>query len=175
VTWACLAVVAALALTRARGIPLALALTLAVAIVAWTHADWRHHNADWEGALAGVRDDPVPLVVLPGLNQAVPNAYLRRQVVIHPLIAQAAWVLVEPGRSDRPDLEELPGYPRAIPKGFRRTETRTHRGFRIIRIEAGAPTALGPADFGADQIGGQAVFLAPAPPGGPPPVPPPPP
>jgi 4-amino-4-deoxy-L-arabinose transferase-like glycosyltransferase len=174
VTWACLATVAALGLTRARGIPLAAALAVGLALVIWTHASWRHQNADWDGALAGVRDDPVPLVVLPGLSHVVPNAYLRRQVVIHPLVAQAAWVLVEPGRGGRADLERLDAYPRAIPRGFRATDQRTHRGFRIIRIEAPAPTPLGPDDFGVDQLNGKAVFLAPAPPGGPPPVPSPP-
>jgi 4-amino-4-deoxy-L-arabinose transferase-like glycosyltransferase len=170
VTWAALAAVAALGLTRARAAPLAAAVVVALALVIWTHADWRYQNADWEGALAIVGDDPAPVLVLPGLNQAVPNAYLLRRPIIHPLIAQSAWVIVEPGRSGRPDLEQLEGFPRSLPRGFRQTQARTYRGFRVIRIEADAPLPLGPADFGTDQIGGQPVFLAPAPPAPPAPA-----
>jgi hypothetical protein len=178
VAWACLAAVTALGLARGRAVPLALALVVATALSVWTHADWRHQNADWEGALAelGPRLDGVPVVVLPGIDHIAANAYLRRQAVIHPLMAQSTWVIVEPGRRGRPDLEELRGFPRSGPPGFRAVETRTHRGFRMTLYRADRPGAfLHPQELGPDQVGQQPVVLAPAPPGGPPPVPPPPP
>jgi 4-amino-4-deoxy-L-arabinose transferase-like glycosyltransferase len=174
VAWACLAAVAGLGLLRARALPLALALLVGVALSVWAHADWRHQNADWEGAVAelGPRVDGVPVVVLPGIDHIAANTYLDRQVVFHPLMARSAWVIVEPGRRDRPDLEALPDFPRKAPPGFRLVETRTHRGFRMLFYDAGQPTVLNPADLGQDQVGQQPVALAPAPPGGPPPDPP---
>ena len=163
VAWAALAAVVAAGLTRARAVPLAAALAVGAALVIWTHADWRHQNSDWDGAVAELgRDaDGVPVVVLPGLNHPVPNVYLRRPVLTAPVQAQALWVLVEPGRAGRPDLEEQPDLPRSVPQGFAPTETRTHRGFRLIRYEAPAPAAVGAADFGTDQIGQQAIVLGP--------------
>jgi hypothetical protein len=163
VAWACLAAVVALGLTRARGIPLAAALAVGLALVIWTHADWRHQNSDWDGAVAALgRDaDRVPVVVMPGLNHPVPNAYLRRPVLTEPVTVREAWVLVEPGRAGRPDLEEAPDLPRSIPPGFSARETRRHRGFRLIRYEAQAAMPLAAADFGSDQIGQQAVVLGP--------------
>jgi hypothetical protein len=101
------------------------------------------------------------VVVLPGLNHPVPNAYMRRPVLAAPVQARALWVVVEPGRAGRPDLEELPDLPRAVPAGFAPTETRRHRGFRLIRYEAPAPAPVAAADFGTDQIGQQAVVLGP--------------
>ena len=168
VAWAALAAVAAYGLTRARGVPLALALLVAVALTVWTHADWRHQNADWEGAVAnlGPRVDGVPVVVLPGIDHIPANEYLDRQVVFHPVVTQGTWVIVEPGRRDRPDLEELPDFPRKPPPGFRAVETRTHRGFRMTFYDAGRPTVLNPHDLGPDQVGQPAVILAPAPPRG---------
>jgi hypothetical protein len=173
VAWACLAAVAALGLTQARAVPLAAALAVGVALTVWTHADWRHKNADWEGALSalGPRIEGVPLVVLPGIDHIAANAYLHRQAVTAPVIAQRMWVIVEPGRRDRPDLEELPDFPRNLPPAFRPVQTITHRGFRMTFYDAGGPVVLNPQDFGPDQVGLQAVILAPAPPGGPPPVP----
>jgi 4-amino-4-deoxy-L-arabinose transferase-like glycosyltransferase len=163
VAWAALAGVAALGLTRLRGIPLGLALAAGLALVIATHADWRHHNADWEGALAelGPSLEGRPVVVLPGFDAGVANSYLVRRVITHSLPAQSAWVVVAPGREGRADLTELRGYPRAAPPGFRPTVTRTHRGFRMILIEASAPAALDPGAFGPDQLEQRPVTLAP--------------
>jgi hypothetical protein len=55
----------------------------------------------------------------------------------------------------------VPGLPEAVPPGFEPRETRRHRGFRLIRYEAPAPTPVAAADFGTDQIGQQAVVLGP--------------
>ncbi len=163
VAWAALAAVVAFGLTRARAIPLAATLGVFVALGIWTHADWRHQNADWGGAVTELgRDaDRVPVVILPGLNHPVPNAYLRRPVLAAPVQAQEVWVLVEPGRVGQPDLEEQPGLPESVPQGFVPRETRRHRGFRVIRYEAPAPAPVSAADFGTDQIGQQAVILGP--------------
>ncbi|HEX8646965.1 MAG TPA: glycosyltransferase family 39 protein [Thermoleophilaceae bacterium] len=163
VAWVAFAGVAALGLTRLRAIPLGLALAAGLALVVATHADWRHQNADWEGALAklGPSLEGRPVVVLPGFDAPVANTYLDRKVVTHPLPAQSAWVIVEPGREGRSDLSEQSGYPRAAPPGFRPTVTRTHRGFRMILIEAGAPATLDPGALGPDQLEQRPVALAP--------------
>ena len=160
VAWACMAAVAAVGLTRARAIPLAAALLVGTAIVVAGHADWRHQNADWQGALDSLGPAvEIPIVVMPGLNHAVPNAYLRRQVAFGAVVTDRMWVAVEPGRAGRPDLEELPGFPRSTPPGFRRGETRTYRGFRLILFEADGPTQFDPNGFGPDQIGQPIVTL----------------
>jgi mannosyltransferase len=160
VAWAAPAAVVALGLTRARAIPLAAILAVFLALTIWTHADWRHQNADWDGAVADLRRDDT-VVVLPGLNHPVPNAYLRRPVVTDAIETRALWVLVEPGRAGRADLEELPDLPRAVPQGFAPRETHRYRGFRLIRYEAPEPVVVTPADFGTDQIGQQAAILGP--------------
>jgi hypothetical protein len=164
VAWGALAAVAAVALTRLRAAPMAVAVTVGIALVVWTHADWRHQNADWEGALATIpraQLDGRPVIVLPGFDAPVANIYLDRKVVRHPLPAEGAWVIVAPGREDRNDLEAALGYPRAAPPGLRPTATRTHRGFRMILIEAETPVSLDPAAFGPDQLEGRPVALAP--------------
>ena len=162
VTWACLAAVVALGLLRARALPLLAALAVGTALTVWTHADWRHQNADWEGALSelGSEIDGVPVVILPGIDHIPANAYLRRHAAQGPVVAQDAWVIVEPGRAGQAALEEVRGVPRAAPPGFRAVETRTYRGFRMIHYEAEASIELDAADLGPDQIGQQPVMLA---------------
>ena len=163
VVWGALAAVAAVGLTRLRAIPLGLAMLVGLALVIATHADWRHHNADWEGALAKLGPDLEgrPVVVMPGFDSPVANVYLNRKFVTHPLPAQSAWVIVGPGREGRADLTEQLGYPRAAPPGFRPTVTRTHRGFRMILIEADQQIVLDPGAFGPDQLEQRPVVLAP--------------
>ena len=164
VAWAAFAAVAALGLTRFRGIPLGVAVAAGIALVVWTHADWRHQNADWEGALAEIPREQLegrPVVVLPGFDAAVANTYLDRKVVAHPLPAHGAWVIAAPGREGRSDLTEERALPRAAPPGFRPTDTRAHRGFRMVLIEADSPLSLDPAALGPDQLGGNPVALAP--------------
>jgi hypothetical protein len=163
VAWGALAAVAALGLARLRAIPLAAALLAGAALVIAAHADWRHQNADWEGALEelGPSLEGRPVVVLPGFDAPVANTYLDRRPIAHPLPAQSAWVVVAPGRESRTDLTEQLGYPRAAPPGFRPTATRTHRGFRMILIEAGAQAVLDPGALGPDQLEQRPVALAP--------------
>lgn len=154
VGWAAIAAIAALGLTRARAIPLAVALAVFAALAIATHADWRHHNADWEGAVEelGADVDGRPVVVMPGFDASVAVRYLNRVVATEPIVAQSAWVIVAPGRPGRADLTETTGVPRAAPPAFRPTVTRTHRGFRMILVEAARPVTLDPAAFGPDQL-----------------------
>ena len=128
-----------------------------------THADWHHQNADWEGAVERLGDDAggVPVVVLPGFDAPVAARYLDRAIATDPVVTRSAWVVVEPGRPNRPDLAELRGFPRAAPPGFRPTVTRTHRGFRMILIEADRPTPLDPAALGPDQLEQRPALLPP--------------
>lgn len=163
VAWAALAAIAALALIRARAVPLALTLGVFVALAVATHADWHHQNADWEGAVKelGADADGVPVVVLPGFDAPVAARYLHRVIALDPLVTRSAWVMVAPGRPDQPDLEETRGVPRAAPPGFRPTVTRMHRGFRLILLEAERPTPLDPAALGPDQIQQPPVLLPP--------------
>jgi hypothetical protein len=165
VAWAALAAVVAIALVRARAIPLAVLVVTFAALAIATHADWRHQNADWEGALGelGAAAEGMPVVVLPGFDAPVASAYLDRGIVVEPVVAQSAWVVVGPGREGRADLTELRGYPRAAPPGFRPTTTRTHHGFRMILIEADRPTTLDPRLLGPDQLDQQAAVLPPRP------------
>jgi hypothetical protein len=163
VAWAALAATAVHGLRRARAIPLALAVLVGIALVVATHADWRHHNADWEGALdeLGPSLAGVPVVVMPGFDTAVANTYLDRRPVADPLVTQRAWVVVSPGREGRPDLTESNGYPRAVPPGFRPSVTREYRGFRMILIEAERPIQLDPGALGPDQLEQRPMVLAP--------------
>ena len=165
VAWAALAAVAALGLTRARAMPLVLTLSVFVALTISTHADWHHQNADWEGALAelGQDVDGVPVVVLPGFDAPVASAYLGRHITSDPILTESAWVIVEPGREGRADLTEMRGYPRAAPPGFLPTVTRTHRGFRMILVEAERPTTLDPSALGPDQLEQRPAVLPPVP------------
>jgi 4-amino-4-deoxy-L-arabinose transferase-like glycosyltransferase len=162
VAWGALAVPVGLGLTRLRAIPLAAALAVFAALAIWTHADWRHQNADWEGALneLGYLNPRTPVVIMPGLNQAVANVYLDYLVATGPVDALSVWVVVEPGRTDRPDLREQTGFPRAAPPGFEPVETRTHRGFRMIHYAPRlGPATFDPAELGLDQIGQRPVIL----------------
>jgi hypothetical protein len=165
VGWAAIAAIAALGLTRARAVPLAAALLAFAALTIATHADWRHHNADWEGAVAKLGDDvdARPVVVMPGFDASVAVRYLNRVVAADPIVAQSAWVIVAPGRPGRADLTETTGVPKAAPPGFRPTATRTHRGFRMILVEAARPLPLDPAAFGPDQLEQRPALLPPKP------------
>jgi mannosyltransferase len=140
------------------------ALAVGVALVVATHAGWRHQNADWSGALArlGPGAERVPVAILPGFDAAVADTYMGRNYTAVPLLTRSAWVIVEPGRAGRSDLAEARGYPLSLPPGFRPTLVRTYHGFRLIRVEAAAPSLLHPSGFGADQLGGPAVVLAPS-------------
>lgn len=163
VGWAALVATAAVALTRARAIPLLLAVLVGTALVIATHADWRHQNADWEGALdrLGPSLARVPVVVMPGFDTPVANTYLDRKVVAAPFVTQRAWVVVSPGREGRAELRESNGYPRAAPPGFRPSVTREHHGFRMILIEADRPIYLDPGALGADQLEQRPIALVP--------------
>ena len=163
VAWVALAGLAALGLLRARAIPLAAALVVFAALTVATHADWRHQNADWEGAVEelGAEVDGRPVVVLPGFDASVAVRYLERVVAVEPVTARSAWVIVAPGRPGQADLTELDGYPRAAPPGFRPTVTRTHRGFRMILVESDRPAPLDPGAFGPDQLEQRPALLPP--------------
>jgi 4-amino-4-deoxy-L-arabinose transferase-like glycosyltransferase len=165
VAWAALAAVAALGLLRAKGIPLAASLVLGVAIVLGVQGDWRHQNADWRGAIRALGPDAaaVPIVVLPGFDAPVANIYTRRPISDGPVTARELWVIVEPGREDRRDLRELSGYPKNPPSGFRRVETRSHRGFLLMRYLAPRPLPIDPAALGPDVLDQRPKLLLPRP------------
>lgn len=163
VAWVCLAAVAALALLRARGIPLAAALAVGVALVVSLNGDWRYQNADWRGAVRalGPDADGVPVVIFPGLEAPVANIYMRRPISTSPVTAREAWVVVEPGREDRRDLRPVRGYPRRPPAGFRAVETREHRGFLMTRYRAPEALTLDPGALGPDVIDQRPAILVP--------------
>jgi 4-amino-4-deoxy-L-arabinose transferase-like glycosyltransferase len=165
VAWACLATVAALGLMRARGVPLAAAIAVGVAIVLATQGDWRHQNSDWRGAVRalGADADGVPVVVFPGFSAPVANIYMRRPISDGPVTAAEAWVVVEPGREGRRELAPVRGYPRRPPAGFRAAETREHRGFLMTRYRASRPQPIDPAALGPDVIDQRPAILVPRP------------
>jgi len=165
VAWAALAAVAAAGLTRARAIPLAAAVAVGVALVLAAQSDWRYQNADWRGAVRALGADArgLPVVVYPGFDAPVANVYMRRPIRTGPVLAREAWIVVEPGREGRRDLRSIAGYPRRPPAGFRRVETREHRGFLMSRWVAARPLPLDPAALGPDVLDQPPAILAPVP------------
>jgi mannosyltransferase len=161
--WVCLAVLASIGLVRLRAAPLAAAVAVSVAIVVWVHADWHYQKADWKGALEvlGNRVEGRPVVVYPGFDQAVANAYLDRFPAGAAPPATEAWVLVEPGRANRRDLVPVEGFPRRDPPGFRRVEARGHDGFRILLYRAPRPIPIDASALGPDVLNGRPVILPP--------------
>ncbi len=98
--WPLAAALAAPALLRLRGVPLAALLALGIATSLWTQADWRYGNADWRTAIARIQTPAARdvVVAVTPLGQPVASLYLDRVAVPHPVAGRRVWLVVEPAR-----------------------------------------------------------------------------
>lgn len=154
------AALAAPALLRARGAPLAAYLALCATTAIWVQTDWRYGNADWRGAIRRVEATAagVPVIAVTPTGAPVAALYLHRPSTASPIATRRAWLVVEPARSpghrdlraqDPPEVATLLA---AFPS---HREQRLH-GFRLIELSAPRPVALDPA-----RLGGPALTLYP--------------
>lgn len=157
--WPLVAALAAPALLRLRGAPLAALLALGIATTLWTQTSWPYENADWHGAIARVeaRAPDQPVIALTPLGEPVAALYLHRAPVAAPLATRHVWLVVEPARSaGRRDLHavDAPLVASLLAAFPQQRETRLH-GFRLIALSAPAPVTLDPA-----RLPGAALFPA---------------
>ena len=149
--WPLAAALAAPALLRLRGAPLAVLLALGVGASLWSQSDWRYGNTDWRDAIARVeaRDRGRPVVALGRLGIPVAALYLDRAPASTPLATRRAWLVVEPVRSaGRRDLHPLdaPLVTQLLAAFPQHREQQLH-GFRVIELSAPTPVALDPAQL----------------------------
>ena len=147
--WPFVAALAAPALLRLRGVPLAVLLALGVAASLWGQLDWRYQNTDWRSAIARVREQAPrePVVAIGRLGIPVAARYLGRTPATAPLRTRRAWLVVEPARM--PGHRELgpldpPLVAQLLAAFPRHRETRVH-AFRVIELESPRAVALDPA------------------------------
>jgi mannosyltransferase len=157
--WPLAAALAAPALLRLRGAPLAALLALGVATSLWVQTDWRYGNADWRSAIerVGARAPERPVIAVTPHAAPVAALYLDRPPATAPLATRHAWLVVEPARGPgeralQPTDPPLVARLLAAFAGHR--ETRVH-GFRVIELTAPTPVALDPA-----QLPGAGLFPA---------------
>jgi len=147
--WPLAAALAAPALLRLRGAPLAALLALGAATSLWTQSAWPYGSTDWRGAIAQVQKaaPALPVVAVGRLGIPVAALYLHRAPASAPLATRRAWVVVEPARSpghralqpvDTSLVDQLLA---AFPH---HRQTRVH-AFRVIALSAPAPVVLDPA------------------------------
>lgn len=150
---------AAPALLRLRGVPMAAAVALGALTTLWVQNDWRYGNTDWRGAIEQIEAiaPGQPVVVVTPVGQPVASLYLDRPPAPAPLVTRRAWLLVEPVRNpgsralapaDAPVVATLLA---AFPS---RSEQQLH-GFRIVALEAPAAVMLDPA-----QLAGATLLAA---------------
>jgi len=147
--WPLVAALAAPALLRLRGVPLAALLALGATASLWGQLDWRYQNTDWRSAIARVREQAPqePVVAVGRLGIPVAASYLGRTPASAPLRTRRAWLVVEPARS--PGHRELgpldpPLVAQLLAAFPRHRETRVH-AFRVIELESPRAVALDPA------------------------------
>jgi uncharacterized membrane protein len=131
--WPLLTALAAPALLRARGLPLAALLALGVASGLWTTTGWRYGNPDWRAAIERIEAIAPgrPVLAATPLGAPVAERYLGRRLAAAPSADGPAWLVVEPQRTDGRALEptEAPTVP-----GFTTSRELTLHGFRLIEL-----------------------------------------
>ena len=149
--WPLVAALAAPALLRLRGAPLAALLALGVTASLWGQLDWRYQNTDWREAIAQVREraPDAPVVAVGRLGIPVAALYLDRTPAVAPLATRHAWLVVEPARS--PGRRELgavdPPLVGQLLAAFPQHRERRVHAFRVIELRAPRPVALDPAQL----------------------------
>jgi mannosyltransferase len=159
IAWGCFAAVAAIGLIRARAIPLAAYVAVSIAVVLWIQGDWHYRYPDWEGAArafrshaAAVGGSGVPVVVYPGYNSRVAALYFHSKRLGATPPVRVLWVLLEPARRGRREIERRPGLARA-PSGFSTARTVEYRGFTLVELRAPRPTVVTASGLGPDRLG----------------------
>jgi Dolichyl-phosphate-mannose-protein mannosyltransferase len=151
------AALAAPALLRARGAPLAAYLALCVLTALWVQTDWRYENADWRGAIRRVESTApgLPVIAVTPLGEPVAALYLHREQASAPLATRRAWLVVEPARGPghRDLVPQDPPQAAALLAAFPSHREQRLHGFRLIELSAPRPFALDPA-----QLSGAALF-----------------
>ena len=155
------AALAAPALLRLRGVPLALYLALAALTSLWLATNWRYEQTDWRGALARTRaiDPTAGTIAVTQFGEPVAQTYLGRAPTTTSVLARRAWVVIEPYRATHHRALGPAPVPTAISTGlpgFRPLEELIVHGFRLILIGTGRPLPIVP-----DKLPGTAVFAPP--------------
>jgi 4-amino-4-deoxy-L-arabinose transferase-like glycosyltransferase len=152
-----IAFLAAPALLRARGIPLAAYCLLATVTSVWVATNWRYEQVDWRTAVARMRAvDPSAVVVASSpVSAPVVQIYLHRRPVTnlsHPV--SRAWIAVEPTRVSG-ERALSPGPSLTLP-GFSTVQTFQVHAFRLTLVSAKRPTrpSLPASFYGAVFPGG---------------------
>lgn len=163
VAFPCLAGLAAVALVRLRGVPLALYLVVAVVTVVWIEGDWRYQNPDWRAAAEALPPQAAraPVAAFPALERPVAGVYLHRRPAGGTVTAQTVWLAVEPARADRRDLAPVRVEP-VVPPDFARVSARTVHGFQLIELRnPNGPARFVREAFGRDVLGEPPALLIP--------------
>jgi hypothetical protein len=152
-----LAFLAAPALLRGRGVPLAIYCLLAVVTSIWVASNWRYEQVDWRTAVARMHAiDPSAVVVADTpASTAVVQTYLHRPALTKPITPVGrAWIAIEPVRAST-DRALTPGHVFEL-AGFSTVRTIRVHGFRLTLVRAQRPTplALPPGFYGAVFPGG---------------------
>jgi 4-amino-4-deoxy-L-arabinose transferase-like glycosyltransferase len=139
-----MAALAAPAMLRLRGAPLACYLALALLSSIWVATNWRYEQPDWRDAIARIEtaDPHAPLIAVTRSAAPVVRTYLGRgESPAAGLMTESAWVVVEPTRGAH-DRALVPAPAPAIPGFSTVRELRTQHAFRLILIAAGRPTHI---------------------------------
>jgi 4-amino-4-deoxy-L-arabinose transferase-like glycosyltransferase len=150
------AALAAPAMLRIRAVPLVLYLVLATVASVWVTTDWRYEQADWKAALARAKtvDPAAPVIAVTEFSGPVVQTYLARQPVTSTgVVAQQAWVIVEPTRAA--GHRALGPAPAPSLPGFVAKRAIEVQGFRLVLDEASQPTRIVPS-----ALAGTTVFAS---------------
>jgi uncharacterized membrane protein len=148
------AALAAPALLRLRGAPLAIYLVLATIASVWVATNWRYEQADWKGALARAEaiEPAAPIIAVTALSAPVIETYLaRRPLASRGLLARRAWIIVEPVRAA--GQRALAPAPTPTLPGFTTQRSLQLHGFMLTLADAGQPARIAPG-----KVAGATIF-----------------
>jgi Dolichyl-phosphate-mannose-protein mannosyltransferase len=148
------AALAAPALLRLRGVPLALYLALATLTSIWVATDWRYEQVNWKAALARAQaiEPHAAVVAVTQMNAPVIQTYLARtQTGPAGLSATRAWIVVEPVRAA--GHRALGPSPVPSLPGFTVLKSLQVDAVRLVLVGASRPTRIAPG-----EIPGASVF-----------------
>lgn len=146
------AALAAPALIRLRGVPLAVYVALALITSVWVATNWRYEQADWRTAVASMKkvDGAAAAVVVPQSSFSLVPAgnYFGEPAKTTPTPASGAWIVVEPYRAAHHRAlgpAPLPSAINAVLPGFKTARSMIVHGFRLVLLTATRPAVIDPA------------------------------